>query len=49
MQRDQPLARPQTSRQLALERWLAGNGEAIKASNRYVETHDLPLARYRQF
>jgi antitoxin CcdA len=31
------------------ERWLAENMEAIEASNRYVEEHGLPLARFRQF
>lgn len=31
------------------ERWLAENREAIESSNRYVEEHGLPLARYRLF
>lgn len=31
------------------QRWLAENAEAIDASNRHVEAHGLPLARYRQF
>ncbi|PKP90148.1 MAG: post-segregation antitoxin CcdA [Alphaproteobacteria bacterium HGW-Alphaproteobacteria-16] len=31
------------------QRWLAENAEAIESSNRHVETHGLPLARYRQF
>lgn len=30
-------------------RWLDQNKEAIESSNAYVETHGLPLARYRQF
>lgn len=29
--------------------WLAENAEAIESSNKYVEEHGLPLARYRQF
>lgn len=29
--------------------WRIENAEAIKASNRYVEKHGLPLAKYRQF
>jgi len=30
-------------------RWLAENAEAIESSNRWVEEHGLPLAKYRQF
>ncbi len=29
--------------------WRIENAEAIEASNRYVEKHGLPLAKYRQF
>ncbi|MDP2737769.1 MAG: type II toxin-antitoxin system CcdA family antitoxin [Pseudorhodobacter sp.] len=29
--------------------WREENREAIKSSNEWVETHGLPLARYRQF
>jgi antitoxin CcdA len=29
--------------------WRLENAEAIAASNRYVEEHGLPLAKYRQF
>ncbi|MBP1848038.1 antitoxin CcdA [Rhizobium petrolearium] len=29
--------------------WRIENAEAIKAANDYVEKHDLPLAKYRQF
>lgn len=28
--------------------WRIENAEAIEASNRYVEKHGLPLAKYRQ-
>ena len=31
------------------EDWLRENAAAIESSNRYVETHGLPLARHRQF
>lgn len=31
------------------ERWLAENLEALESSNRYVEEHGLPLAKYRLF
>ena len=31
------------------ECWLAENKEALESSNAYVETHGLPLARYRTF
>jgi antitoxin CcdA len=31
------------------ERWRAENREALESSNRYVEEHGLPLARFRQF
>lgn len=30
-------------------RWLEENAEAIESSNRYVEKHGLPLAKYRLF
>ena len=30
-------------------RWNEENREAIEASNRYVEEHGLPLAKYRMF
>jgi antitoxin CcdA len=30
-------------------RWQEENREAIEASNAWVATHGLPLARYRQF
>lgn len=34
----------------ALEKqWREENAEAIAASNRYVEEHGLPLAKYRLF
>lgn len=29
--------------------WRLENAEAIEASNKYVEEHGLPLAKYRQF
>ncbi|MCV9962148.1 type II toxin-antitoxin system CcdA family antitoxin [Pararhizobium sp. BT-229] len=29
--------------------WRIENAEAIESSNRYVEKHGLPLAKYRQF
>jgi antitoxin CcdA len=29
--------------------WRLENAEAIAASNKYVEEHGLPLAKYRQF
>ncbi|MBX9899089.1 MAG: type II toxin-antitoxin system CcdA family antitoxin [Qipengyuania sp.] len=29
--------------------WLEENAEAIESSNRYVEKHGLPLAKYRLF
>ncbi len=29
--------------------WTEENGEAIESSNRWVETHGLPLERYRRF
>ncbi len=29
--------------------WRIENAEAIAASNKYVEEHGLPLAKYRQF
>jgi antitoxin CcdA len=29
--------------------WKLENREAIEATNRYVEGHGLPLAKYRQF
>jgi antitoxin CcdA len=29
--------------------WLEENKEALESSNRYVEKHGLPLARYRLF
>jgi len=29
--------------------WLAENAEAIAAYNAYIDTHGVPLARYRQF
>ena len=35
--------------QKAYERWREENAEALKSSNAYVETHGLPLAKYRQF
>ncbi len=31
------------------QRWLAENKAALESSNAYVETHGLPLARYRTF
>lgn len=31
------------------KRWLAENKEALESSNRYVEKHGLPLAKYRLF
>ncbi len=31
------------------DQWLAENSAAIESSNRYVEQHGLPLARYRMF
>lgn len=31
------------------KRWLEENLEALESSNRYVEEHGLPLARYRMF
>ena len=31
------------------EMWLAENKEAIDSSNDFVETHGLPLARFRNF
>jgi antitoxin CcdA len=31
------------------KRWLEENREAIASWNDYVETHGLPLAKYRQF
>ena len=30
-------------------RWKIENREAIESSNRWVEEHGLPLAKYRQF
>jgi antitoxin CcdA len=30
-------------------RWLEENRSVIESSNQYVEQHELPLARYRQF
>ena len=30
-------------------RWRQDNAEAIESSNRYVEKHGLPLAKYRLF
>ena len=30
-------------------KWLEENREAIESSNRYVEEHGLPLAKYRMF
>lgn len=30
-------------------RWKEENREAIESSNRWVEKHGLPLAKYRQF
>ena len=30
-------------------RWLEENREALESSNRYVEKHGLPLAKYRLF
>jgi antitoxin CcdA len=30
-------------------RWREENREAIESSNRYVEEHGLPLAKYRMF
>ena len=30
-------------------RWKEENREAIESSNRWVEEHGLPLAKYRQF
>ncbi|MGY6707724.1 MAG: type II toxin-antitoxin system CcdA family antitoxin [Rhizobiaceae bacterium] len=30
-------------------RWKEENREAIESSNRWVEVHGLPLAKYRQF
>jgi antitoxin CcdA len=30
-------------------RWLAEHAEAIRAENEYIETHGLPLAKYRLF
>jgi antitoxin CcdA len=32
-----------------VRRWLEENRSAIESSNQYVEQHELPLARYRQF
>jgi len=29
--------------------WLSENAEAIESSNRWVEEHGLPLAKYRMF
>lgn len=40
------------SRMIASEqerRWREENRDALDSSNRYVERHDLPLARHRQF
>ncbi len=31
------------------EQWLKENREAIESSNKWVEEHGLPLAKYRQF
>lgn len=31
------------------KRWLEENKEALESSNRYVEKHGLPLAKYRLF
>jgi antitoxin CcdA len=31
------------------KRWLEDNKEALESSNRYVEKHGLPLAKYRLF
>jgi antitoxin CcdA len=31
------------------EAWLRENAEALESSNRYVEEHGLPLAKYRMF
>ncbi|MFK7878365.1 type II toxin-antitoxin system CcdA family antitoxin [Roseobacter sp.] len=31
------------------ERWKVENAAAIQSSNAYVESHGLPLDRYRQF
>jgi antitoxin CcdA len=31
------------------EKWKADNAAAIESSNKWVETHGLPLDRYRQF
>jgi len=31
------------------DEWLAENAEAIESSNRWVEEHGLPLAKYRMF
>lgn len=30
-------------------RWLEENKEALESSNRYIEKHGLPLAKYRLF
>jgi antitoxin CcdA len=32
-----------------IEAWLRDNQATLDSSNAYVETHGLPLARYRQF
>jgi len=31
------------------QRWLTENADAIEGSNRFVDTHGLPLTRHRQF
>lgn len=33
----------------AADRWMAANAAALDSSNAYVESHGLPLARFRKF
>jgi antitoxin CcdA len=39
----------QNKRQTKDEAWLAESKRAIEDWNRYVESHGLPLAKYRSF
>ena len=36
-------------RKAKAQAWLEQNREAIEANNRWVDTHGLPLAKYRMF
>ena len=36
-------------RRVREQQWIEENWEAIQSSNRWVEEHGLPLARYRMF